>query len=336
MLWFARRELPGTRMLPLAHRGVCGSCGFRIAALGGVLVLLLVGGCGGDDAAPLPTGEGGVDAAVMDAAVDAPATGCGAGQHMCPSGCVDDLPNRPDMGCQNGCGDPCPTPMNARATCGDDGQCSFECIEPAVLGPDGCGCPAMSCEAQGFTCGAADDMCGGALDCGSCPMGSTCVDNQCACAPDTAEPNDARSSANDLGSLNDGRNETLTFEEFNLHRTDDEDWFTFDVTDGGSLLDNPGITITLKDIPTDGDYELTAWYVCSSGDDDTMCLAGRQDNTLGRGCNGQTDGSSPETVELATDCERFGLGDDGTLYIRVESVRASSSCAPYTLELSID
>ncbi len=40
-------------------------------------------------------------------------------------------------------------------------------------------CTAATCETLGASCGAADDGCGGALDCGACPSGTTCANGSC-------------------------------------------------------------------------------------------------------------------------------------------------------------
>ncbi|HEV3189178.1 MAG TPA: hypothetical protein VGY54_01705 [Polyangiaceae bacterium] len=40
-------------------------------------------------------------------------------------------------------------------------------------------CTPTTCSAQGATCGAVADGCGGAINCGTCPSGQTCTNNKC-------------------------------------------------------------------------------------------------------------------------------------------------------------
>lgn len=297
------------------------------------LAVGLLAGCASNDRPP--ERDGGMSP--MDGMVqpDTSMMGCRADQHMCPSGCEDDRPNRPDMGCRLGCGDACPTPPNAQAICTDEGVCGAECIAPAVMGPDGCTCPAVTCEDLGFTCGMASDMCGGQLDCGMCGAGASCVDNQCGCTPDAAETNDSRASAFSLGALDDSSDETQMFNEYSIHNSMDEDWYEYAVTDG-SDGGNPSIRIDLRDIPEGANYDLFAWYVCSTGTDATGCGAGAPDATIGAGCRTESTGNTSETVRLDTDCEHFGFDDSGTLYIRIVPTGTSAACTPYTMIVQIN
>jgi hypothetical protein len=69
------------------------------------------------------------------------------------------------------------------ATCGGGGK-------SGVCGaPDGAACMPLSCASQGIDCGPAGDGCGGALSCGTCPMGMTCggggVSGKCGAPPCT-------------------------------------------------------------------------------------------------------------------------------------------------------
>jgi hypothetical protein len=43
-------------------------------------------------------------------------------------------------------------------------------------------CTPSSCAAQGLACGAATDLCGGPLSCGTCATGHVCQENECACS----------------------------------------------------------------------------------------------------------------------------------------------------------
>jgi hypothetical protein len=115
---------------------------------------------------------------------------CGAGgsttcdpmQCLPPNECLD--PNT--CGVPGGC-DPmsCPAPgvcsgsvcIMPPATPCDPMSClpPNVCTSPISCGPPaGSPCVPLTCEQLGHQCGVTGDGCGGALDCGSCPMGETC------------------------------------------------------------------------------------------------------------------------------------------------------------------
>jgi hypothetical protein len=80
-----------------------------------------------------------------------------------------------------------------------------ENIEHVVVGKPNCNCVPTTCAAHNASCGSIPDGCGGVLDCGSCPAGTTCggggVPNQCgsACTPTTCAAQSAT-----CGSIPDG------------------------------------------------------------------------------------------------------------------------------------
>lgn len=283
-------------------------------------------------------GGGGVDAGSQDdggtpprdsGPRDSGAPACPAGQHRCGAGCIDDLPNEPENGCRYGCGEPCPTPTGGEAACDESGRCTVACPPPYHREGDECVCRARTCEELGFECGAPDDGCGGALDCGSCSGDAMCIDGRCACAPDDREPNDGMLSVATIGgTLTDSPASSVTFESFNIHSPDDEDWFRIAVDD---VLDcctstNPDITVTLDQIPAGSDFDLSVWYVCSSG--------GGERCTQERPCSGAASGQTSEQVSFTTQCSR--INEDGWLWIRVTARRWGGSCAPYSLHVNVD
>ena len=81
--------------------------------------------------------------------------------------------------------------------------------------------------------------------------------------------------------------------------------------------------------PQDGlasTVEITAWYLCLDGDEETECEAGERDDTLAQGGCRRTG-----SVHLWTECD--GTTDEsGALVIRVRLVEDSDAvCQPYTL-----
>lgn len=293
-------------------------------------------GVGGDGSAPTMDGggrsDGGDEAdAGGGGGTDAGAPGCPDGQHACGGGCIDDLDNLPDNGCRFGCGEPCPTRMGGSAGCSEAGTCTFECDPPFELEGEACVCAPMSCEDLGYMCGAPDDGCGVTIDCGTCGDGD-CVDGTCSCPPDAREPNNTQASAVDLGDATDAPDTNLVFGDFSLHSAMDEDWFTIDVSDDFDA-GNPQVRVTVRDIPTGDDYDLGAWYVCDAGGDDHTCDAGGPDSSFGGGCVATSSGSTPETVEIATECS--STDESGQLIIRITASRVTGACANYELEVDV-
>jgi len=305
------------------------SCALCLACAAGA------GGGGGDGSAPSMDGGDDADGGEADAGGgggDAGPPDCPDGQHVCGGGCIDDLENVPDNGCRFGCGEPCPTMMGGSAGCSEDGACTFECDPPFELVGEACVCAPMTCDDLGFMCGAPDDGCGMTIDCGTCAEGD-CVDGACSCPPDGREPNDTQASAPDIGDASDAPDTNLVFADmFSLHSEMDEDWFTIDVSDDFDA-GNPQIRVTVRDIPTGDDYDLAAWYLCDAGGDDHSCNAGGPDSTIGRGCIATSSGSTPETVEISTECS--STDESGELLIRITAERVTGECANYELEVDV-
>ncbi len=291
------------------------------------------GGGGGFDAGVLRDGGGeGRDGGDAGGRRDAGPTSCGAGQHACGGGCVDDLENLPANGCRLGCGEPCPTPPDGAATCESDGTCSFGCDPPFRLVDGACVCEPRTCADWGYTCGAPDDGCGAPLDCGRCSGASTCIDGTCSCAPDAREPNDSRLTAPNIGSASDAPDTNLVFDMFNLDDMGDEDWFEVSISDGTDF-GNPQITLTLRGIPMGADYDLAGYYICDAGGNSTSCT-GATDNMIGRGCTSSNSGSATESFSFDTECST--TDDSGTLLIHVTSrAVVAGSCGSYELEVDV-
>jgi hypothetical protein len=258
---------------------------------------------------------------------------CASGQHRCGGGCIDDLANEPANGCRYGCGEACPTPPDGSAACDEAGLCTFACPPPFHREGTECVCTARTCEELAFQCGAPDDGCGTTLDCGSCEGDGVCIEGACACTPDEREPNDSRLSVPMIGSLTDSPDSEATVDTLNLHDASDEDWFSFDVADNFDA-GNPQINVTLDDIPAGSNYDLAAYYVCTSGGDSSTCTAGMADNMIGRGCASASSGTTSETVGLATECS--GSDDGGRLYLRITQRAFGGSCAAYLVHVAVN
>lgn len=299
-----------------------------------LLVVLAVSGCPGTGGPGTPDAGVAVDAArPRDAGRDAAVT-CAAGTHLCGGGCIPDLADDPAAGCRFGCGEPCPAPERATATCARDGRCDFTCASPFRRVGDACTCTPSTCEALGFVeCGEPDDGCGTPLDCGTCAMGGACVAGRCGCPPDAHEENDSASTATRIaGDLNDADDPDTSVSDFNLHSARDEDWIRWHVVDGFDLGGNPIITVSLADAPIGADYDLAAYYECDSGGDATTCDLGTADASVGPGCRSATVGSSVERVTLSTECS--GIDEHGTLYVRVRST-IFAGCGGYRVLVSV-
>ncbi len=260
---------------------------------------------------------------------------CASDQHRCGGGCIDDLPNEPENGCQFGCGEPCPTPPDGAAACGTDGLCTFSCPAPFHQEGTECVCTPQTCDDIGYTCGAPDDGCGTPLDCGACDGDGVCTDGTCACPEDDQEPNDSKLAAEThpvLAMMTDSPDTDLTFSAFTTDAADDVDWYRFHIDDG-SDGGAPVISVTLRGFPTGSDYQLSAFWTCDSGTPGEGCNAGATDTEVGYGCTANTAGD-PATVTIDSWCGHTLSGDPGVLYVRVTPMRWSNSCDAYTLDVS--
>lgn len=309
------------------------------------LASLIASGCaGGGGGGPAGDGGGGHDGGALDGGPDAGARDaggrdaamitCPTGEHVCGGGCVENQPDDPANGCRFGCGEACPTPASGTPSCSAAGACDFACAPPFHRVADACVCSAATCSDLGYECGAPDDGCGRALDCGTC-AGGACLMGICGCTPDAHEANDSNTRATRGIELNDADDPNVTLSDYTLDERTDVDWLVFHVldgTDGG----NPRINVRLSAVPVGSDYDLAAFYVCDTGGDLTSCNTGAPDNSLGHGCSSSHAGAVEETVELATDCDRtFSTDDPGELFIRVTAPTFGGSCAPYQLTIMV-
>jgi hypothetical protein len=297
------------------------------------------GGCadGGEPVVPAGdagtmSGDAGIDAGV-DGGADGAAGGCAAGEHPCARGCERDRANTPDVGCRLGCGSaPCPAPEGGAATCTTAGICDFECTPPRVREGARCACAPTTCEALGAMCGTPDDGCGGALACGSCGTGATCMAGACVCDRDRGEPNDSEARAVGLGATNDADDgPTIVTRDFGSHDALDVDFFFVDVTDGFDA-GNPILTVTLDEIPAGWNLDLAVGYRCTSGGDAHSCRRGEPSSGVaGAGCASSNPGTSTEVVELATECG--GSNESGRLILRVATTGSGPGCERYRLRV---
>lgn len=283
---------------------------------------LIATGCAsgtGGGAAGEASGSGSEWSSLGDGGAADPDDACFPDEHRCDGACVPDQRNEPSVGCERGCGDPCPVPEGATATCSLDGRCDFECEAPFERVGDGCECVPRTC---GEECGEIEDGCGGTLDCGACSAG---------CEPDEAEENEVQAQAHELGEMTDRPRTDVVMDTYALHAQTDVDWYRATITDAFGD-GNPTLEITLADAAPG--YTVGAWFVCDSGGDDTACEAGTTDNSAGRGCVASTGGTAATTVKLQTSCS--GLDESGVLVVRVMAETEIEACVPYTLGISVD
>jgi hypothetical protein len=196
-------------------------------------------------------------------------------------------------------------------------------------------CEPMTCEDLGASCGMPDDGCGDPLDCGSCGGTSVCASGACECAPDEGEPNGTRFEARSLGSFDDSADPSMTFSEFTVHATGDEDWYVMDIVDGFDA-GNPVVRVELSGIPAGDNYDLAAYFVCTAGTEAVTCGAGMPDNMIGNGCASASSGATSELVRLDTDCSHLGTDDSGTAYVVVTPRTFTMTCEPYTLGIAVN
>jgi hypothetical protein len=251
---------------------------------------------------------------------------CLPGQHNCGGGCIDDLPNEIGNGCRLGCGEPCPTPPDGEAACSVEGTCTIACVPPFREQDGECVCTPSTCVSLSYQCGAPDDGCGTPLNCGDCDGAGVCTDGRCACPEDTREPNESFLSAPMIASLGDSPDRGEMFATFNLHDDTDVDWFTVRVSDD-CCDGNPHIRVDLDARATGNDYELHAYFMCDSGGDASDC-------TRADPCSGAASGTSPERIELDTECS--GTDETGMLYIEIVSNSWGGSCEPYDLSVFVN
>ena len=306
----------------------------RMLAIASVCLWGCASGTSGDDAATGDTSMPREDTGVADTS----SVSCGAGQHACGGGCIDDLANAPENGCRLGCGEPCPVPPDGAASCDASGMCTFGCEPPFMLVGTMCVCEPMTCAELDAMCGAPDDGCGSPIDCGACDAGGTCTDGRCSCPEDSREPNETFGDADGQPVLFDIPNEdwSMEYSMFGMHAASDVDVFRFTVADSGLFNPEPLVRVDLTSIPTGANYDLAAYYVCNSGGNSTACQIGAPDNAIGVGCKSTSAGTAADTVEVDVECDNGTSTDDsGTLYIRVTAPTHGGMCAPYRLAIDI-
>lgn len=291
---------------------------------------LLVWGCADGGGTGPAVDAGPHDAGPGDGSSGDMRVGCARGEHMCPTGCVDDRADDVANGCRLGCGSaPCAAPTGGTATCSAAGMCDFECTAPFVRDGDSCACTPQTCEDLTAMCGTPDDGCGTPLSCGSCGGGSLCTSGRCACTPDAWEVNDTEAAAVSLGSTNDADDgPTLTWTTSNSDDALDLDYFEVGVTDGTDF-GNPVLTVTLDGMPAGTNLDSVAWYRCAAGGDAHTCSMGTAySGPGGAGCASVSSGTLSETVEVNTECAT--ADESGQLVIRV-ATSGFGMCGNYRL-----
>lgn len=272
-------------------------------------------------------GEGMADAGRRDAGrVRLPdAGGPRDGGMPTPMGCVgasDGTPCSDGDGCTRG--DAC---MAGRCVAGPREACS-----------DGLACTTDVCVSTGadtFRCEAMPST-GGCDDGNACTTDDRCgADGTCSGTPtrDSSEPNDTRASARNLGSVSDTASYPFRTFTASLHPEGDEDWYRyFDSDDvGGAIYPR----VDLRNIPAGSNYDLCAYYQCSSSFNSLSCASGTASTFEGlRGCCSNASGTTAERVRLDPDCS--GTDDSGTVFVRVFRVSGPPTCADYTLDWGDD
>ena len=221
--------------------------------------------------------------------------------------------------CSGACG------WGSWSSCGGQGQCS-----PGQTGTQGCGnCGSQSrscssscqwnswgsCGGQGVCSPSASESCPSACGVRSC--GGQCSWSSCNYTTDGNEPNDAYSNATNLGNYGEGSSIPPVTNVW-LHSNSDFDRYYIWISESGDIFD-----WTLKTKATLS--STSGWH--------SLCLY------YDRGGNGSvevtrcTSGYGSLSVDTGDVDANDGGDDDG--YVDIE-VYGDGSCAPYTLQLSVD
>jgi len=160
---------------------------------------------------------------------------------------------------------------------------------------------------------------------------SSGVDAVTDCADD-GEPND--SSPYWLGVFTDHPDTDQTFTEFNLHLQNDLDLYSIDVVDAG-FDGNADITITLT-VPSDDEYNLIATGLCNDGVEVTSvdCLEGEA-VAGSNSCRSLPGQAAVEIVSMELNCASTST-DSGSVGIRIEGVGLVTTCAAYSMQISVE
>lgn len=198
-------------------------------------------------------------------------------------------------------------------------------------------CVPTSCSAQGWTCGVQSIGCTQTEDCGDCSGNATCPGTSCVCPDDGAEVNDLQAVPHELDDIpfeDDGSQITYD-DDFWLDDDTDVDWFEFYVDDVADATPTTDVLVTLSNIPTDSDYNLSIFFDCegTATAPGSSCTQGVEDDEFFHGCTSATSGDGDETVELVTRCVE--VNDSGTAYVRVEAFVDTGTCEPYTLFIDV-
>jgi len=228
----------------------------------------------------------------------------------------------PGRGCIDGnnctVGDMCQsdgTCLGIPMSCTDPDQCTDSSCDPATGQCTLSVKTGSSCTDHDF-CTTSD----------KCNASGDCVGHA---SSDVYEENDSSVTAHYLGTVND--NEAYphrTFQAY-LYGVGDVDWYRFHDNDTPWGAFHP--RVDLSSVPSGHDYNLCAYFVCDSGDEDISCVHGSfaTHGTL-KGCCSTSLGNWGEIVELDVNCT--GTTDEsGDVYVQVYQASGAWVCIPYTL-----
>ncbi|MBX3246601.1 MAG: hypothetical protein KF901_05405 [Myxococcales bacterium] len=168
----------------------------------------------------------------------------------------------------------------------------------------------------------------GACDDGdACTEGDTCTGGHCVGTPrvDDYEPNDTRSAARSIGSVNDNESFPKGTIIGTLFPAADVDWYRY--RDNDTALGAIFPRAELVDIPEGSNYDLCAYAICTTGATPTVaCRTGAPSTLEGLpGCCSRSAGNASETVRLDPSCP--GTSNDSVdVFVLVEKAVGPTSC----------
>lgn len=180
------------------------------------------------------------------------------------------------------------------------------------------------------------------IDGDACTSGDVCEFGTCAGKPitDTDESNETQGNAKaipDTNDCDDWPGDTKT-RQATIYPVGDVDWFSFKHSDKTGCDFYP--QVELSGIPSGTNYQLCAYFKCSSGSTELSCETGTKSSSGSlSGCCSNAAGTQSEIVKLSPtcDCGTFCFDDTGTVYVEVKAAPGSgASCSSYTLRWGDD
>lgn len=142
-----------------------------------------------------------------------------------------------------------------------------------------------------------------------------------ACDADDSEPNDNEGEALELDPIDDTDSSGSQLGGI-LEGSEDEDWFSYEVTDGSLAILEPQ-----RILNADGPIRLCKYYRCNTEQaSKAVCDAGADTDLLADG----TSGCCADDQDVAMDVECTTGDDSGTVFVRLSTT--ANACVSYTVD----